>query len=145
MTLLSNRYLCLDLFGVCSFNDHNNKILDDYIEIIEDMTVEKCLSICRSKGYPYSGLEWQIECHCGFEPEQGFKWLWPDKCANRCLGNPNQNCGGSEAISVWKTPRKQLNGLCVKDNPGSKRVLKAKAFRSLKTLTIKKCHDICKG
>ena len=134
-----------DLFGVCIMDHQHERILGGYSEISEDMTIEKCLFICRSNGFPYSGLEWQVECHCGFEPRNGFRWSWPSKCEDRCAGDSNQICGGSEAMSVWTTPDKYLQGLCVIDRPGIKRVLKGKAHTGLKTLTIQQCHDICKG
>ena len=67
------------------------------------MTIEMCLAVCREKGLRYSGLQWQIECHCGNGPTQGFQWAWFDKCNNKCAGNSNQVCGGSQAMSVYTT------------------------------------------
>ena len=64
------------------------------------MTIEICLSICRNDGFPYAGLEWQIECFCGHESDSGFIWSWPNKCNERCAGDSFQNCGGSNAISI---------------------------------------------
>ena len=64
------------------------------------MTVQMCLSICREKGFRFAGLEWQIECFCGNEPVNGFEWAWMNKCSERCAGNPNQICGGPNALSV---------------------------------------------
>ena len=65
------------------------------------MTVEMCLSACRQQGLKYAGLEWQIECHCGEKPKQGFEWAWSDKCDDKCAGDSNQICGGSLAMSVY--------------------------------------------
>ena len=109
------------------------------------MTIEKCLSICRSKGYPYSGLEWSCECHCGYEPEQGFEWTWTDKCDDKCAGDSNQICGGSYAMSVWKTPNKHLSGLCINDFPENRRVLNGYSITGLNDLTIENCGIICQG
>ena len=67
------------------------------------MTIELCLSTCREKGYDYSGLQWQIECHCGNEPTSAFQWAWFGKCNDKCAGNSNQVCGGSHAMSVYTT------------------------------------------
>ena len=136
----------LDYYGVCAFDDKNNRILSDYFEAIEDMTIEMCLSICRSKGYPYSGLQWQCECHCGNEPEDGgFEWAWSDKCDDRCAGDSNQICGGSNAMSVWTTPPEYLDGLCVNDYPQNRRVLNEFSMTGLKNLTIESCGSICEG
>ena len=37
-----------DLYGVCAFDDPNNRTLTGRYEFNEDMTIEMCLSICRS-------------------------------------------------------------------------------------------------
>ena len=62
-----------------------------------------CLGVCRDKGFLYSGLQWQIECHCGNEPAKGFQLAWFGKCNDKCAGNSNQVCGGSQAMSVYTT------------------------------------------
>ena len=134
-----------DLYGVCSFDDKEDRTLSEYYEASDDMTIEKCLSICRSHGYPYSGLEWSCECHCGHAPDDGFEWAWSDKCDDRCAGDSNQICGGSEAMSVWKTPPSELNGYCVNDYPRNRRVLNDFSITGLKDLTIENCRTICKG
>ena len=131
------------MFGPCSFDDKQDRILSEYYEASHDMTIEKCLSICRSKGYPFSGLEWSSECHCGHAPEDGFKWAWSDKCDKRCAGDLKQICGGSEAMSVWNTPPETLIGYCVNDYP--RRVLNDFSITGLKDLTIVSCKNICKG
>ena len=104
-----------------------------------------CLSICRSKGFPYTGLEWQIECHCGHEPVEGFEWAWPGKCDDRCSGNSNQICGGSNAMSVWTTPINYLEGLCINDFPQNRRVLDEFSVTGLTNLTVAYCGSICQG
>ena len=109
------------------------------------MTIEKCLSICRSKEFRFSGLEWSFECHCGNEPIDGFKWTWSDKCDDHCSGDSTQICGGSEALSVWSTPPKNLNGYCVNDYPGDRRVLNDFAIIGLTNLTKATCENICEG
>ena len=134
----------LDLYGVCSFDDKNNRILSNHYEASDDMTVEKCLSICRSKGYPYSGLEWSCECHCGHAPEEGFEWAWSSKCDDRCSGDSSQICGGSEAMSIWTTPPTDLFGYCMNDYPNNQRVLDDFSITGLKELTIATCSRICK-
>ena len=135
----------LDLYGVCAFDDKNQRILSDYYEASDLMTVEMCLSICRARGLPYSGLEWQCECHCGHAPEEGFEWAWSDKCDDRCAGDSNQICGGSEAMNVWTTPPRYLNGLCINDFPGHRQVLGDFSVTGLKNLTVASCGVICEG
>ena len=109
------------------------------------MTVEMCLSICRSKEYPFAGLQWQCECHCGYEPADGFEWAWSDKCDEPCVGDSNQICGGSNAMSVWTTLPEELYGICVNDYPQNRRVLDEFSITGLTNLTIEHCSSICQG
>ena len=131
--------------GACVFDDANNRVLDGHFESNDEMTVEMCLDICRSKGFRYAGLEWQLECHCGNEPDGGFEWAWPDKCDDRCSGNSNQICGGSNAMSVYTTPNKNPNGLCIYDFPENRRVLNGYSITGDSNMYVEYCRDICSG
>ena len=136
-----------DLYGVCAFDDPNNRTLTGHYEANEEMTIEMCLSICRNgeTWYPYAGLEWQCECFCGNEPDFGFVWSWPDKCDDRCAGDSFQNCGGTNAISIWRTPPKLIEGDCFYDFPSPRRVFEdGYSIDGLEDLTLDKCIDICK-
>ena len=88
----------LNLYGQCAFDDKNDRILDEYYEANDEMTIQQCLNICSMKGFEYAGLEWACECHCGNKPEQGFEWAWPDKCDDSCSGDDHQICVGSGAM-----------------------------------------------
>jgi len=92
-----------ELYGVCVFDDPNDRVLKEHFFTSPELTIEMCLGVCRDKGFRYSGLQWQIECHCGNEPAQGFQWAWFGKCNDKCAGNSNQVCGGSQAMSVYTT------------------------------------------
>ena len=109
------------------------------------MTIEMCLSACRSHGFPYAGLEWKTECYCGHAPEDGFfdKWTWSSKCNLFCPGNGSQNCGGIGGMSIWSTPPSELRGLCVNDYPADGRVLAGFSMTGIDDLTIEKCQSIC--
>ena len=141
-----------DLYGVCAFDDPNNRTLTGHYEANEEMTIEMCLSICRNAErpdgetwYPYAGLEWQCECFCGDEPEFGFVWSWPDKCNDRCAGDSFQNCGGTNAISIWRTPPKRIEGECFYDFPSPRRVFEhGYSIDGLEDLTIENCKEICR-
>ena len=109
------------------------------------MTVEMCLSTCRKKGFRFSGVQWQIECYCGNEPINEFEWAWFDKCNDRCAGNSNQICGGSNAMSLYTTPGVYLDGLCIYDYPSPRRVLDEMSIIGKTNLSITECRNICKG
>ena len=134
-----------EFYGVCVFDHADDHVLNGHYFSSNVMTVEMCLSTCRKKGFRFSGVQWQIECYCGNEPAEGFKLAWFDKCDERCAGNSNQICGGSNALSVYSTPGLYLNGLCIYDYPSPNRVLSDLSKTGLKNLTFGVCKDICKG
>ena len=109
------------------------------------MTIQMCLKICRDKGYEYAGLEWQYECYCGDKPDQDFEWAWPEKCNDRCSGDLSQNCGGSDAISIWKVPPKNLDGVCILNSPATRSVLNDFGITGHQNLTVLECQTICAG
>ena len=91
------------MYGDCVFDNPNNRVLKGHFFTSGEMTVEMCLTTCREKGFRYSGLQWKIECYCGNEPANGFEWAWLNKCDQKCAGDSNQICGGSNALSVFST------------------------------------------
>ena len=107
------------------------------------MTIGICISICWKKGFVYAGLQWKIECYCGHEPKQSFKWAWKDKCIDRCAGNLLQICGGSNSMSLYSIPR-IINGLCIESDP-SNRIFNEILVTRSKTMTIENCRIICQG
>ena len=109
------------------------------------MTIQMCLKICRSKDYLYAGLQWQFECYCGNEPDHGFDWAWPEKCNDRCAGDLNQICGGTNAMSIWKIPPKNLEGTCIYNSPVTQNILNEFGITGHSNLTIRNCQEICSG
>ena len=107
---------------------------------VSEMTIQKCLSICRSKKFQFAGLEWSMECYCGNEPDNGFKWAWPGKCNSPCGGNLEQICGGSRAMSVYSVA---TDGICIMDFPNSRRVLDRYSVTGDENMTVELCRDIC--
>lgn len=66
-----------------------------------DMTVEKCIDFCVSKGYSFAGVEYSTECYCGNSVAQDR--LGPfSKCLMPCGGNGEQFCGGPSRLSLYK-------------------------------------------
>ena len=92
-----------------------------------------------------TGREWSCECHCGYEPSNGFEWSWSSKCEDQCSGDSNQSCGGSNALSLWTTPPKHPSGLCINDYPESQRILNEYSVTGLDNMTIEYCAAICDG
>ena len=76
-------------------------------------------------------------------PEEGFVWAWSDKCDDRCSGDTNQVCGGSNAMSIWTTPPDYMNGFCVYDTRA--RVLQGQVMMNYEDMTHQMCRDYCEG
>jgi hypothetical protein len=72
--------------------------------ITGDLTVEKCLSACSAAGYPYSGVEYGDECHCGssFDNGGGPASDGSAGCSFTCAGNSSEICGGSQRLSLYE-------------------------------------------
>ena len=130
--------------GVCIFDDDQKRVLDGYHEADMKLTIQKCLNICKSRKFPFSGVQWQIECYCGNMPSSGFKWAWPEKCNDPCAGDSTQMCGGSMAMNVYKTPSEDPKGACVYDNP-AQRVLDGLSIIGAKNMSIETCKQFCFG
>lgn len=64
-----------------------------------DMTVERCVSYCRQKGYAYAGVQSHSQCFCG---NSYGKHGPSNSCALQCRGNPNEICGGEWTNSIYK-------------------------------------------
>lgn len=62
------------------------------------MTTERCVSLCRGKGFQYAGTQYSTWCFCG----NSYGRSGPaDNCNMKCSGNKSQTCGGSWANSVY--------------------------------------------
>ena len=64
------------------------------------MTVDKCVSLCRQKGFPYAGAQYSSWCFCGNDYGKSGK---VENCNMKCAGNPEQICGGAWANSIYGT------------------------------------------
>ena len=131
-------------FGVCILDDRRNRFLQGHFEANNQMTIQMCISICRSKNYKFAGVEWQIECYCDNELRSFFKWAWPGKCEDRCAGDFDQVCGGSDALNLWTVPKKNLDGICVYNSPTNE-ILYEYQEKGHENLTVEECQSICKG
>jgi hypothetical protein len=89
-----------DPFGTRG-RDLDGKFVSD-----SSMTVQKCLSICASEGYPYAGVEYGNQCFCG---RSYGKFGKAKNCDMRCSGNSSEICGGFWAIGVYSVPRQSVS------------------------------------
>ncbi|EGY15186.1 uncharacterized protein VDAG_06040 [Verticillium dahliae VdLs.17] len=92
------------------FNDNPQRTLDcdprDYYA--GNMSNEKCVAYCDSKGFKLAGTEYHRECWCG-NVFQNAKRLPDMQCRMVCDGNPTELCGGSWALTVYSKDGTAVN------------------------------------
>ncbi|KAK1060229.1 hypothetical protein LTR74_012048 [Friedmanniomyces endolithicus] len=73
------------------------------------MTVETCIASCKAGGFTLAGLEFGSQCYCDnkyYDDPSGPRSPVPNllgDCWQPCAGNGGQICGGSAALSVYKS------------------------------------------
>ena len=65
----------------------------------DDMTLEKCSSLCSS--YPYFGTQWSRECYCGDDLTDGSAAAPETDCNMACSGDASELCGGGRRLSLY--------------------------------------------
>jgi hypothetical protein len=84
------------------WKDDQSRVLNISAGNTNDMTNNKCISICKDKGMPYAGTEFGNYCFCGNDYRR-LGQLDESACNVQCTGDQSQNCGGSWANSVYAT------------------------------------------
>ncbi|KAF9033806.1 WSC domain-containing protein [Panaeolus papilionaceus] len=64
------------------------------------MTREMCNDFCGQGGYALAGTEYGRECYCDFVFHDEFSLS--SGCEMPCAGNPNETCGGSNQLFVYR-------------------------------------------
>ena len=83
------------------FKDPNNPYnLDGYLDRSDNNTPQRCIEVCRQKGFAYAGVEWSQSCLCGNSYD---KFGPADNCNMPCTGDPNKICGGFGSNDVYTT------------------------------------------
>jgi hypothetical protein len=67
------------------------------------VTLDKCLSTCKTRGFPFAGAQYTGECWCGEKLDGNITRSVDDKeCFGHCRGNVSQICGAPARLSVYK-------------------------------------------
>lgn len=83
------------------FKDPNNPYdLDGYLERSANNTPERCMAICKEKGFKYAGVQYGQSCLCG---NSYGKFGATDNCNFKCTGDSSKICGGYNSNSVYAT------------------------------------------
>lgn len=83
------------------FKDPNSPYdLDGHLERSSQNTPQRCVEICRAKGFAYAGVQYGQSCLCG---NSYGKFGTADNCNMKCTGDSSQICGGYNSNSVYGT------------------------------------------
>lgn len=66
------------------------------------MTVESCVNFCQASNATYAGLEYGRECYCSSSLPTTAVTADAGKCNMPCTGNPNEFCGSTSVLNVYK-------------------------------------------
>ncbi|KAI0692895.1 hypothetical protein BC835DRAFT_1276877 [Cytidiella melzeri] len=71
---------------------------------MSNMTTAGCVAFCTSKGFSIAGVEFGDECYCGNSFSNGATGtsVAVDQCNTACAGNPNEQCGGPQRLTILK-------------------------------------------
>jgi hypothetical protein len=83
------------------FRDTNNPLdLGGYLERSRQNTPERCLGMCKSKGFRFAGVQYGESCLCG---NSFGRYGVADNCNMACTGSSAQKCGGTNANAIYAT------------------------------------------
>ncbi|PAV92127.1 hypothetical protein WR25_05819 [Diploscapter pachys] len=101
-------HLLVNLRVGCFADSANGRTLSGFTyQLKEDNSHERCRNLCYKTGHLYYGLEYKQECFCG-DSINAVPTLPNTNCtAYSCPGNPQQFCGGYNAIEVFRTGLKE--------------------------------------
>lgn len=87
----------------CYADQAESRLLTGYTTSQASNTVDSCLETCFSKQYTWAGVEYGQECYCGNGLSNHNPTLKADSaCSLPCPANAKQNCGGNEAVQLYK-------------------------------------------
>jgi len=61
------------------------------------------MNLCYSSGFELAGTQYGKECFCGDTHPTDDLLTDASNCNRPCSGNPEENCGGFLAMSVYET------------------------------------------
>ena len=89
--------------------DSSTRALPQHVTSAADMTIEKCLSHCRSFGdVLFAGVQSSNQCFCGNDYDR-YGEVAETQCRRICQGNPQQYCGGTWRNAVYSLSGKTLH------------------------------------
>ncbi len=97
----TNSGYCTGGTSLGCYGDDNNRALP--VQLIPNgATVDSCIAVARTRGYPYVGLQNGGACYAGFAPAYSYDSNQGD-CNMNCTANVAQRCGGAWHNNIWST------------------------------------------
>ncbi|KAG8752026.1 hypothetical protein FRC14_007434 [Serendipita sp. 396] len=145
--------------GCWTDNVNGQRVLTTGVGAADDMTPDKCQTLCDAQGFPLAGMEYGRECYCGYTLFGGNHASTDGICTMACAGDAAQTCGGPNAISIYvkdnfaytNGPASPLasynefeNPRCFRDYVGQ-RIFTAGPSTGIPAdqMTVQKCIDGC--
>jgi hypothetical protein len=95
----------------CWIDNVNGRILSRQAPDNQELTVESCVDTCAALGFSISGLEYHTQCFCGNQiGNGGTKATSESECNTPCGGNPSQDCGGPNRMSIFSIGEPKIVG-----------------------------------
>ncbi|KAJ3314128.1 hypothetical protein HDU76_002467 [Blyttiomyces sp. JEL0837] len=119
-----------------------------------NLTSEKCTTICKNAGYNFAGVENGSQCFCSKKPP-GNIILPANFCDTPCTGNNLAKCGGTHSMNVFQvgcfnggcSPTGAWNFGCRQDlvDGSSNHVMEYTVSLNDPDLSIEKCMSECQS
>ncbi|KAH8090992.1 hypothetical protein BXZ70DRAFT_899029 [Cristinia sonorae] len=71
---------------------------------LDDNSPATCTAACDALGFPFAGVEFGAECHCGTGFTSSITNVPHTQCNMACSGNTTEHCGGPALIEVFSGP-----------------------------------------
>lgn len=85
------------------FDSKNDKIFKRHYKVeLDNNTAQHCIGVCKALGYQFSGIEYGVQCLCGYViPTQDLKVNDSECLSTKCPGNDKTFCGGGWRMAVY--------------------------------------------
>ncbi|EPE35609.1 Heme-dependent peroxidase [Glarea lozoyensis ATCC 20868] len=85
----------------CHTEPPNIRALPAALYASDELTVDLCVSYCKTAGYTMAGVEYARECWCANSLSAGSELVGDDECDMQCAGDAGEGCGGGNRVGVY--------------------------------------------
>jgi hypothetical protein len=127
-----------------------------FFEDADGLTIESCLAFCASKGFPYAGTEYSVQCFCGSSLAAGTEKVADSVCNMPCSGDATQPCGAGSRLSLFHSssltgpgPNPGVNGYnhlgCYAEGTTGRALTYGAGGIPAAEMTVAKCTAACRA